>query len=447
MDSGNSGSLQSSSGGDDEYDSRADSISALLNPPLTNHPPPPPPPSHRHHNSLFDPPQPLSNSYYDLLPRSSPPPLTNPTSYLNQDAVWAKTFRSDPNSTSMTPAGNDGEAAVPSPSSQLFSQPPRYPYPPPPPHENAARGSAPAEQGNPAAARNPKKRSRASRRAPTTVLTTDTTNFRALVQEFTGIPAPPFAASPFPRSRFDLFGASSALRSAAPPPSFLLRPFAQKAPQPQPTAAMLPASFSSSNPHSNGSNHPGSLLGNTTPFTFDHQQQNLHLLNMQNPILSFQSLLQNTSPDVLGKGHGAGNLQGNPEGADSTHLKARGLDHYGHARVNDNGTQISDLVPNINMVASSDGTAPLGVGDSSVINASSGGVWANGHQHPRDCTVNGGAYGNLFQRMSSGKGSFPLAGSQDFTGHKVATPAAAAADNHSSARTEGMLESWICSSD
>ncbi|KAH9605524.1 hypothetical protein KSS87_012400, partial [Heliosperma pusillum] len=39
---------------------------------------------------------------------------------------------------------------------------------------------------------NPKKRSRASRRTPTTVLTTDTNNFRQMVQEFTGIPASPF---------------------------------------------------------------------------------------------------------------------------------------------------------------------------------------------------------------------------------------------------------------
>ncbi|XP_076916177.1 uncharacterized protein LOC143575772 [Bidens hawaiensis] len=44
-------------------------------------------------------------------------------------------------------------------------------------------------------AKNPKKRTRASRRAPTTVLTTDTTNFRRMVQEFTGIPAAPFATS------------------------------------------------------------------------------------------------------------------------------------------------------------------------------------------------------------------------------------------------------------
>lgn len=67
-----------------------------------------------------------------------------------------------------------------------------------------------------------KKRSRASRRAPTTVLTTDTTNFRAMVQEFTGIPPAPFASpSPFQRNRgLDFLGP----RSLSGNP-FLLRPF------------------------------------------------------------------------------------------------------------------------------------------------------------------------------------------------------------------------------
>ncbi|XP_066370564.1 uncharacterized protein [Miscanthus floridulus] len=45
--------------------------------------------------------------------------------------------------------------------------------------------------GKPAAAR---RRSRASRRAPVTLLNTDTANFRAMVQQFTGIPAPPAGA-------------------------------------------------------------------------------------------------------------------------------------------------------------------------------------------------------------------------------------------------------------
>ncbi|CAO2175505.1 unnamed protein product [Urochloa humidicola] len=70
-----------------------------------------------------------------------------------------------------------------------------------------------------------RKRARASRRAPTTVLTTDTSNFRAMVQEFTGIPAPPFAAAGA-RSRLDhhLFPS----RSPAALPQYLLRPFVHK---------------------------------------------------------------------------------------------------------------------------------------------------------------------------------------------------------------------------
>ncbi|XP_028757461.1 uncharacterized protein LOC114716600 [Neltuma alba] len=45
------------------------------------------------------------------------------------------------------------------------------------------------------AVRNSKKRSRASRRAPTTFITTDTSNFRFMVREFTGVPAPPSSAA------------------------------------------------------------------------------------------------------------------------------------------------------------------------------------------------------------------------------------------------------------
>uniref|UniRef100_A0A2P2PTY7 VQ domain-containing protein n=1 Tax=Rhizophora mucronata TaxID=61149 RepID=A0A2P2PTY7_RHIMU len=40
----------------------------------------------------------------------------------------------------------------------------------------------------------PRRRSRASRRTPTTLLNTDTTNFRAMVQQFTGGPSAPYAA-------------------------------------------------------------------------------------------------------------------------------------------------------------------------------------------------------------------------------------------------------------
>ncbi|XP_043702404.1 VQ motif-containing protein 22-like [Telopea speciosissima] len=41
-----------------------------------------------------------------------------------------------------------------------------------------------------------RRRSRASRRAPTTLLNTDTTNFRAMVQQFTGVPSTPFTTGP-----------------------------------------------------------------------------------------------------------------------------------------------------------------------------------------------------------------------------------------------------------
>ncbi|EHA8592470.1 VQ motif-containing protein 22 [Cocos nucifera] len=46
-----------------------------------------------------------------------------------------------------------------------------------------------------------RRRSRASRRAPTTLLNTDTTNFRAMVQQFTGIPSGPYSSSYQPSNR------------------------------------------------------------------------------------------------------------------------------------------------------------------------------------------------------------------------------------------------------
>ncbi|KAL6530662.1 hypothetical protein OROGR_014522 [Orobanche gracilis] len=118
---------------------------------------------------------------------------------------------------------------------------------------------------------NPKTRSRASRRAPTTVLTTDTTNFRAMVQEFTGIPAPPFTSSSsshFPRTRF-----SSTLLD----PPYLLRPFAQKLQQ---TLQPFPPTSSSS--------IVDTLLlasnNSTNPLNFHNNNPNINL--------SFQNILQ-----------------------------------------------------------------------------------------------------------------------------------------------------------
>ncbi|KAL5977598.1 hypothetical protein ACLOJK_041496 [Asimina triloba] len=53
-----------------------------------------------------------------------------------------------------------------------------------------SRNIGPSNEGR--AGRPARRRSRASRRAPTTLLNTDTTNFRAMVQQFTGAPPGPF---------------------------------------------------------------------------------------------------------------------------------------------------------------------------------------------------------------------------------------------------------------
>ncbi|CAK9135410.1 unnamed protein product [Ilex paraguariensis] len=284
MDSGNSGSLQSSSGGDEEYDSRADSISAFTNPkghvgPMSNHPPPP---LHNHPTSfMFDPPP----NYFEPMP---PPPQapSNPNSVLNLDMVWSKTLRSEPNCSEIInpimPSSSSLQPFFLSHQDQYHgpftTQSPPVPFLPPVPETTTT-----SDQNQ--VVRNPKKRSRASRRTPTTVLTTDTTNFRAMVQEFTGIPAPPFtSSSSFPRSRLDLFGTPSTIRSQLLDPSQraldLLRPFAHKV-QPYPPFFSSSLFNSSNNITSSGSTRSAS---NSTS------------INMQNPFLTFQSLLQPPDP-------------------------------------------------------------------------------------------------------------------------------------------------------
>ncbi|PKA58057.1 hypothetical protein AXF42_Ash019283 [Apostasia shenzhenica] len=120
--------------------------------------------------------------------------------------------------------------------------------------------------------RSSKKRSRASRRAPTTVLTTDTSNFRAMVQEFTGIPSPPFPSSS-PTSSSSLLSRPRFPQSDAAKSPFLLRPSPQRL---QNADVPLP---------------PPSL---TSPKI------------QQNPLFSFQSLLlspkynPSAMPDVAG---------------------------------------------------------------------------------------------------------------------------------------------------
>ncbi|KAK7410534.1 hypothetical protein VNO78_01379 [Psophocarpus tetragonolobus] len=156
MDSGNSGSISSS---DDEYDSSHADPSFLNHLASISHPQPSLVPSHP---SMFD----LSPTYLHALSQSH-------QNLLNLDSQGQ---RSEPNCTL--------PESLPSSSSATNQCPDNI---------NNAR-QLPSPQTN-NLVRNSKKRSRASRRAPTTVLTTDTTNFRSMVQEFTGIPAPPFSPS------------------------------------------------------------------------------------------------------------------------------------------------------------------------------------------------------------------------------------------------------------
>lgn len=260
MDSGNnSASLQSSSGcgggGDEEYDSRAsDSFSSAF---------------HTHNSSMFDP---FANYFNPISrPHPQPPPpapshnYTSPNSLFNLDTDWSKTLRSDNNNNNNPMLLPLSDKPSSSNNSLSFGTGVSFPSAPAE-HGGGVNVSVnttttttvpPADQPITQQARNPKKRSRASRRAPTTVLTTDTTNFRAMVQEFTGIPAPPFPSSYFPpRSRFDLFASApnSSIRSAAAsnnplnisqPPNYLRRPFPQKI-QPPPFLSFSSASSSSS---------------------------------------------------------------------------------------------------------------------------------------------------------------------------------------------------------
>ncbi|XP_050217588.1 transcription factor MYB120 [Mercurialis annua] len=366
MDSGNSGSLQSSSG-DEEHDSSRppeSSFSAFLNNsshfgvplnpqsflPHHHHP-------YHHHQqqqlhhqtpTLFDP----SSNLFHNFSQSPSPNLNLHSSLINLDAVRSE---------SAPPPLSSGRSSIlgvqgtnPATINQL------------PSHSDQ----------NHVASRNPKKRTRASRRAPTTVLTTDTSNFRAMVQEFTGIPAPPFSGSPYSK-RLDLFGSamtrSSHLEQIG--SLFPLRPSAQKVPHQQ-----SPFSFSSS-PSPLIQNNPvdatttATTAANNNPTTFINpssfnnyqlpsdlsqlSKQPQNILNMQNQMLSFQSLFQPPSKgnlpllpslhDELGMSHGrvSANLSeipshsvtNTPEGNNRCKLNYSGSTSDHHFLHQDNGLE------------------------------------------------------------------------------------------------------------
>lgn len=312
MDSGNSGSMQSSSGDDDEYDSRPESIPCFL-----NNPPPPqfgasdsnPEPSllshfQNHHSGFFDI---SSNNYFQALSQSQSQsqsqPNSNPNFLLNLDTVGSRTQRSEPNCT-----GLGAPSSTPTLSMLLASQGPG-----PGSERGSVLGPGPSViqlrpvntsiSTSTSTGRNSKKRTRASRRAPTTVLTTDTSNFRAMVQEFTGIPAPPFSGSSYSR-RFDLFGTGSAMtmRSGSMDtlgPLYPLRPSPQKSP-------FLSSSHTNNNnmiesPNAAATPSDNNFLSSSSnyqqPPPSDHPKHRHVQLNMQNhPVTPHLPLFQIQSP-------------------------------------------------------------------------------------------------------------------------------------------------------
>ncbi|XP_027366213.1 uncharacterized protein LOC113872680 [Abrus precatorius] len=478
MDSGNtSGSMQSSSGGEEEYDSRAESssLSVFLNnqlPPsqvapfgtgtTTNlqnlHPLITPP--HHQNTHMFDP---LSNLLDPVTQRSTS--LSNTNSELNLDVMWSKPGRSEPNLTDL--GGMIIPCSSSSPSSQnhaflsrqtrgsntnAFSTTHQIL-----PHESGSRGlmlsvsAANNDQthNNSNVVRNPKKRSRASRRAPTTVLTTDTTNFRAMVQEFTGIPAPPFTSSPFPRTRLDLFAsaASSTLRSNSNPldpsttPPYLLRPFAQKLRNLHP----FPHSFSTVDNLLLPSNNSTNSTTNSTSINY----QQLLNFNMQNPVLGFQNTALQASPKYP-LGHSsllASKTQ--PSLEIPQNLKMGVFEELGlrHDHVN---TDLNCL--HQTMVSSTSvGVGALSSGNNNHLSNDSSTEWAQrtGTITNNDCDHGGEggilsgtvSYSDIAERVTNGKVHYSASSSSGFHGEKgpeFTVPA----------RSQGMVESWInCSSD
>lgn len=281
MDSGNSsaGSMQSSSGGDDEFDSRPVTISS----------------------SFFNPSSSFGGGSVSI--RGQRPPPTAPFESLgafshspNEDPnlVWSRGLRSDPNYINL----GDLTALSSSSSSLLgFQGLSSSPMSKTTPSVDGKGGKGTPAQGSDQTNvhKNPRKRTRASRRAPTTVLTTDTSNFRQMVQEFTGIPAPPFSASPYSR-RLDLLGSplysfrsSPAQKVQVHPPV----PFLSSSPLLSST--MVDANTTIATPNSDPSG--------TTFASSSYKLIPPDLGLMQNPVLSFQPLFQ-SEPGLGSKSQG-----------------------------------------------------------------------------------------------------------------------------------------------
>ncbi|CAN6174124.1 unnamed protein product [Urochloa humidicola] len=450
MDSGNSGSLQSSSGGDDEFDSRAgggvDSspLSALLRSS--------PSPS----AGAFS----LHGSYFGLQEFTSAPPPQQPQQ--QQAGAWSGSFAGASSSSPRLPHADAG-ASRPQVADTASA---------------AAQGqvggvSAPAQPAPSQPPRGSRKRTRASRRAPTTVLTTDTSNFRAMVQEFTGIPSPPFGAgvagvglggpTASLRTRFDhIFPPpSTSLRTgaaadAASLPPYLLRPFPHKLPTAPSSFPPFTSSSSSSTPSSSnigaGAANANAATGTATNTaaaassnpatpaaagdTFQQLMTPSALLRLQqdaSSYLSFQNLLDThpSSQSIFGPAAAGGFAQAPP------------------SRLHDPSPSPSDFLAGVGGSSHS-----LGLGAHGGLLGSEGPMHLH-HSRSSDAHGHGGdeLSGVVAAGASGGGGSCKLNYSSH-AGAGASSSAAAGADNKPpdgggpgrAGRGDG-LDPWICTSE
>ncbi|XP_075501573.1 uncharacterized protein LOC142539769 [Primulina tabacum] len=392
MDSGHSDS--SSCGEDQEYDSRAAAAYSFSS--FVNHSVPPQP-------TQFDP---FSNFLQ----------LQN-SSQLNPNVFWPR---------------NADLSSDPCPNNNIINFP--FTVPPQPPTVVAsgnnlidALPASAAENGtqnrNPPA-RNTKKRSRASRRAPTTVLTTDASNFRAMVQEFTGIPAPPFtSSSAFQRSRFDLYGASSSMRlkpqDAAHPP-YLHRPFAPEAQRPSPPLPFLTSTASISS-----SSTTNSVASTSTP------PMNYHSLSTENSNL-FNLISNPNLTSFLPTDHkfpfSSSILPSKVPGLHSN-VKTVGFDEFSLRRGN-----VSAAIGNLPNLIPSDQIQPRNDHNNDNNNADE----IDHAVRAETSTLNG--IHNFSRNPRNDKMNYLQNSSTDFHGEK-------GQGNIGTRNSEGMMESWICSSE
>ncbi|KAK7321174.1 hypothetical protein VNO77_31534 [Canavalia gladiata] len=450
MDSGNSGSISSS--GDEEYDSRADhtvlhpspflnQFGCSISQPLSSSSSHFHQSQHHHHPSLFD----LSPSYLHALSQSQP----NPNSFLNLDtAPSSQNRRSEPDCTDITAVSSSSTpiATTAAGSNNSMNQCLLGPAP----VMDNARVVLSSSQGNNVNVRNSKKRTRASRRAPTTVLTTDTSNFRAMVQEFTGIPAPPFSASSSYSRRLDLLTGSSSLRSTTSHldtttitgPFYPLRPSPQKllhhqnplllasssSSSPSPSTLlhnnMVDAIASTTTTNTNNNNNNSSSNNNNNPINYQQQQQlppdlglpyhHSIMLSMQNhPSLAFHPPPPIPSP----LHHPFGNNIHTGFGAKLPSIEDLGM---GHAQVSNNANFVSHEGVPLRSGVSDDGGGRREVPLRSLDIGGGGG----------SCKLNFSAASSASASLNHEKGTLENNNNTNTT-----------------TRGEGTVDSWICSSD